>query len=273
MSDKEKLIIGKNLKHLRRIKNFTQQELADELGIRRSNIGAYEEGRAAPRYDALEKISHFFGISIDLLVKEDLSQYSESQLSDRDSQVKVDVEGKKIRVLATTIDRTGRENIEFVPLKASAGYLNGFADPEYIEDLPKFQLPMLSGPGTYRAFEIKGDSMLPLKSGTVVIGEFVQDWRDIKDGHTYVIVSNSEGVVYKRVSTRQFRDEVKLILKSDNTAYTPTELDIKEVREIWKAKMFMTDQFPEPDMSMEKMSSMLLEIQQELIRLKGQRPE
>src|SRR5690606_38332737 len=84
-----------------------------------------------------------------------------------------------VRVLSITVDGDDKENIELVPIKASAGYLNGYADPEYIAELPKFSLPMFRQ-GTYRAFEIKGDSMLPLQSGSVVIAEYVENWSEIK---------------------------------------------------------------------------------------------
>lgn len=266
MSEKDKLIIGKNLKYLRKQKGLTQQELANHLDIRRSSIGAYEECRATPKYETLERISDFFEVSIDLLVKEDISHLSDDQL--QAAQGQMDIEGKKIRILPITMDPSGRENIEFVQEKASAGYLNGYADPEYIEDLPKFQLPMLSG-GTFRAFEIKGDSMLPLRSGTIIIGEYLQDWRDIKSGQTYVIVSESEGVVYKRVYTRKGPDGTPILnLKSDNSAYTAYDVSVNEVREIWRARMFMSDDFPDPEISLEKLSNMVMEIQQEVIRLK-----
>src|SRR3546814_6005241 len=43
-----------------------------------------------------------------------------------------------VRVLSITVDGDDKENIELVPVKASAGYLNGYADPEYIAELPKF---------------------------------------------------------------------------------------------------------------------------------------
>src|SRR5690606_251955 len=104
-----------------------------------------------------------------------------------------------VRVLSITVDEEDRENIELVPVKASAGYLNGYADPEFIRELPRFHLPIFKQ-GTYRAFELKGDSMLPLQPGTIVVGEFVEDWKNIKPGETYIIISKSEGVVYKRVA-------------------------------------------------------------------------
>ena len=62
----------------------------------------------------------------------------------------------------------------FVPVKAAAGYLAGYADPEFIDELNTFTLPMLA-PGKYRAFEIVGDSMLPTQSGSVIVGERVGD--------------------------------------------------------------------------------------------------
>ncbi|MEZ4827439.1 MAG: helix-turn-helix domain-containing protein [Bacteroidia bacterium] len=268
MSEKDKLIIGKNLKYLRKSKGLTQQELANHLEIRRSSIGAYEECRATPKYETLERISDFFSVSIDLLVKEDISGLTEEEMRTYAAQGNVDMEGKSIRILSTTVGPNGRENIEFVQQRASAGYLNGYADPEYIEDLPRFQLPML-GPGTFRAFEIKGDSMLPMKSGTVIVGEYVQDWREIKNGQTYVIVSETEGVVYKRVFVQPENNQVPVLtLRSDNTSYPEYNISLTDVRELWKAKMFISDDFPSPEISLEKLSSMMLEIQQQVIKLK-----
>jgi transcriptional regulator with XRE-family HTH domain len=270
MSERDKLVIGKNLKYLRKLKGLTQQELANHLEIRRSSIGAYEECRATPKYETLEKISDFFGVSIDMLVKEDVSQYTEEELRSSIAEAMVDVEGKKLRVLPITVDAQGRENIELVTQQhASAGYLNGYADPEYIEELPRFQLPML-GEGTFRAFEIKGDSMLPLKSGTVIIGEYLQDWRSVKDGETYVIISETEGVVYKRVYAQVGSDGNPVFtLKSDNTSYSAYDVNVSDVREIWKARMFMSDDFPQPDLSIEKLSSIVMNLQQEMLRMKG----
>ena len=54
-------------------------------------------------------------------------------------------------------------------------------------------------PGNYRAFEIVGDSMLPTPSGSVIVGEKVDDLEEVKSNQTYVVVSRNEGIVYKRV--------------------------------------------------------------------------
>jgi len=112
--------------------------------------------------------------------------------------------------------------------------------------------------------------MLPLRSGSIIIGEYIQDWHDIKDGQTYIILSDSEGVVYKRIYNHINRDgSGSLTLKSDNMAYPAYHIAVDQVREIWKAKMFMSNSFPDPELSLEKLSAIVMDIQQEMIKLKG----
>ena len=130
---------------------------------------------------------------------------------------------------------------------------------------------MLGG-GTFRAFEIKGDSMLPLRSGSIIIGEYLDNWLDIKDGQTYVIISEREGVEYKRVFLKDgIGEEKSLVLKSDNLAYSPYEIPLDDVREVWKARMYMSADFPDPEMSIEKLSSIVMDLQQEVMRMKSSR--
>ena len=67
---------------------------------------------------------------------------------------------------------------------------------------------MLSG-GSYRAFEIIGDSMLPTQSGSVIVGEKVENIDEVKTSNTYIVVSRNEGIVYKRV-LKNNRSKTKL---------------------------------------------------------------
>ena len=107
-----------------------------------------------------------------------MRKLSGSQLRQLEHGQDVFITGQKLRVLATTVDRNNEENIELVPEKAKAGYARGFADPEFIGDLPVFRLPFLSSNKKYRTFQITGDSMLPIPDKSWVTGEFVQDWND-----------------------------------------------------------------------------------------------
>lgn len=55
-------------KQLRMASGFTQQEIADKLGISRSTIGMYETGAREPDYTTLETIADFFNVDIDYLL-------------------------------------------------------------------------------------------------------------------------------------------------------------------------------------------------------------
>ena len=263
-------LINSNIRYLRKQKGLTQDAFANEIGVTRSVIGAYEEGRAEPKIRTMQAMADYFGISMDQLINIDLASVAASHLRGEETAMdngKPDPSGKRLRVLSITVDANDRENIELVPQKAAAGYLNGYADPEYIEDLPRFQLPNLPQ-GTYRAFEITGDSMLPLTPGTIIIGEYIENWESLKDGHNYVLVTESEGVVYKRVYNKL--DEGKVFsLHSDNPSYPPYTVDIADVVEVWKAKSYISQQFPDPEMSMQKLAGIVMDLQKEVIKMKG----
>ena len=253
-------IISENLKYLRKKKGYTQQQFADIMEVKRSLIGAYEEDRADPKYESLKKMATFFDLSMDELANEVINdKWKPKEKGD----------GSALRILSITVDKDDRENIELVPIKASAGYLNGYADPEFISELPRFSLPMFKQ-GTYRAFELKGDSMLPLQSGTVIIGEYIEDWFELKAGLTYVIVSKSEGVVYKRVAFK-FKTDKGLKLVSDNKVYEPFWVQTEDILEIWRAKAFISTDFPETsdEPSLENITTMMAEMQRNIANLKS----
>ncbi len=232
-------IVNKNLKFLRMHLGLTQKQLAEKLGLKQAAVGAYEEERATPPVTSLVEISRIFNVSLDQLINKDLSSVPQ-----KDWKAKANSKGKEI--LAITVDSNNKENVELVTQKASAGYLNGFQDLEYVKDLPKISLPVLPKNRTYRAFEIQGDSMLPVQSGSIIFGEYVEDSKSIKNGKLYILVTANDGIVFKRVFS--FADQQgKLLLVSDNRSYEPYAVKIDDVLEIWAAKSFFSTQFPEAD--------------------------
>jgi len=258
--------IAANLKFLRKLKNWTQNDLAETLEIKRSLVGAYEEGRARPTYEVLVALSKTFKYSIDDLVTKDLQQMEKVPLFNK-QQLDDDISGKNLRVLAITVDKTDKENIELVPVKAAAGYLAGYADPTYIKELNKFRLPFLPA-GTYRAFEIKGDSMLPVQPGSVIIGEYVDNWKQIKDGHTYIVLSKHDGIVFKRIFN-QIEENGTLILRSDNSSYPAYPIKVDEVLEIWKAVLNISHLNKGNDLSYQNILHIMQELKKDVEQLKG----
>lgn len=158
-----------------------------------------------------------------------------------------------------------KQTIEWVSQKDMGEYLSSYAYTEYIKQLPVFQLPMLP-PGKYRAFEAGSDFTQP---GSVIIGQFVNNWYEIKDGQNYLLVIHKQGIIYRRVYN-QVKIKGALLLSSDN-AHLPThEVSIKEVLEIWEAKAFLSLQMPEPSAipSLDHLSEMVRALQVEIERLK-----
>ncbi len=244
--------ISGNIRHLRSLKKWSQQQLADELDISRARIGSYEEERCDPPVDVLIRLSNLFHIAIDALIKCDLSTV------DPGSLIKV---GQNRLLFPIVVDKDNNDQIEVVTVKASAGYLNGYADPEYVEKLPLMNLPFKIT-GKHRAFPIKGDSMPPLKSGCFVIAKYVESLAEIRNGSTYVIVTNDEGVVYKRVQKKG----TNLELHSDNKNYEPYSVKMADVIEAWEfvCNLNISDKKEEElnlDSIMDMLRSMRVEIE------------
>ena len=246
------------IRQLRKKLNLTQEQFAQQLSIKRSLVGAYEEGRAEPRLELLHRMASLGGISVDSFLHGAIE----------DSPELTTKRGKDIMIV--TVDNDQKDNITLVPHRAAAGYMNGYSDPEYVQELTSFRLPMLKQ-GTYRAFEISGDSMLPILPGTIVIGEYVEDLSDLKNGKTYILVTQREGIVYKRVFN-YIKDNGKLFLVSDNRQYAPYQIEAEEVLEAWSAKAYISVQFPDVEakneVSVEQLAGMVLDMQKELRDIK-----
>jgi transcriptional regulator with XRE-family HTH domain len=243
-------IANKNIKYLRKLRGWTQEEFAQKLRIKRSLLGAYEEERADPRIDVLEVVADMFKLSLDELLRKDLSENKGTYLSKR-----------RASKLAA-----GRGDIPFVPVKAAAGYLAGFADPEFIDELNTFTLPMLSG-GDYRAFEIVGDSMMPTPSGSVIVGEKLENLEEIKSNNTYVVVSKTEGIVYKRM-LKNNRQKNKYTLVSDNPAYQPYSVNAEDILEVWQAQMILSKANQQQRWDVNQLAGLVSNLQEQVSVLK-----
>ena len=257
-----------NLKFLRKRKGRTQDDVAAALNLKRSTLSGYENGVAQPGIEILISFSKYFNVSIDTLLKVDIARLSESQLGELERGYDAYVKGSNLRVLATTVTSDDQENIELVPEKAKAGYATGYADPEYIGELPRFRLPFLSDKRKYRTFQLKGDSMLPIPDGSWVTGEFLQDWRDIISGKAYIIFTINDGIVFK-VAENNLAKDGKLVLYSLNPFYEPYEVHVNEVKEIWKFVNYISSELPEPVLPEKQLMQSMAIMKNDLERIKA----
>jgi transcriptional regulator with XRE-family HTH domain len=243
-------IANKNLKYLRKLRGWTQEEFAQKLRIKRSLLGAYEEERADPRIDILEVVADMFKLTLDDLLRKDVSENKTSYLAKR-----------RAHKLAS-----GRTDIPFVPIKAAAGYLAGYGDPEFIDELNTFTLPMLAG-GDYRAFEIVGDSMMPTPSGSVIVGEKVQSLEEVKNNQTYIVVSKTDGIVYKRI-LKNNKQKNKMTMVSDNPSYQPYTLSADDIVEVWQAQMIISKANTQQRWDVNQLAGLVNNLQQQVTVLK-----
>src|SRR5260370_41776744 len=103
--------LNENIRTLRKKLQLTQDEFAQKLGIKRSLVGAYEEGRAEPRAELLQKMASLFGVSMESLIGTDLTK----------SEPKPPTSFNRGReALVVTATQHLKENIDIVTVKASA---------------------------------------------------------------------------------------------------------------------------------------------------------
>jgi len=259
-------LLSENLKTLRKSRGLTQAEFAQRIGVNRSVIGAYEEGRAEPKLQTLQSICHFFQISVDELLNVKFS-------TEGKAEVQSDVEGQNLRILPVMVQDSDEESVTLVPKKASAGYLAGYTDTEYIGNLPQFNLPFpeLRAGRTYRVFQIQGESMLPLQSGTYIISEYVTDWHDVKDNRCYVLLTKDDGIVYKRIENN-LRKDGSFRLISDNGKYEPYDVHVDDILEIWQALGMISFDLPSSSMDfsdLQQVMQAISHIQKDVSALKG----
>ena len=226
-------MLSKNLINLRKEKALTQEAIAKAVGVSRSTYADYEKGKSEPVASVLLKIASCFQVKMDDLI----NGFVAMPLFRQNQQVARLLDAN-IRVLPITINPENKENIQYVPIAAQAGYANEHIQPDFIRQLPYFNLPKLDSDRTYRAFDVKGDSMPPIRDGYIIIGRYVEHDRDVKSGNRYVLVTKSGGVVFKKV-VRENTRRPRMILMSDNPAFTPYSVELDDILEAWEMVAFV----------------------------------
>lgn len=256
--------LASNLKHLRKTKGLTQAQMAEALGTKRATVGAWEEGRAEPRARMLQTLSAYFQVSLDALLLTAMDDAAQTRRSNTPSP----------RVLPIAVDReAGEELITVVPVRAAAGYLSGYGDVEFIASLPTFRLPVSELPQdmTLRLFQIEGDSMLPLPSGSYVLASYLEQIESAGNREPFIAVTQNDGIVFKRIENR-LKQQGLWHMISDNPEFHPFDVPQEEVLELWKARAFISFEL-NPPLSAVAISNGLQEIAQRLDELSEKLPK
>ena len=243
--------LQERINELLRFLGVTPYQFAKELGYERKNkIYNLVQGKTAPSWEMLSDIAaRYPEVSMEWLVRgkgklltteKAVMEVTVKNEPREGESVKLSrLAGRNLRVLAVTVDKMGNDNIVMVPVKLQAGYRNHFFEPTFIEELNSFTLPNFTQ-GTFRAFEVEGDSMTPtIHHADIVIGSFVEDWRYIQPKHVYMVISKELGVV-KRIEKAPKENSEFITLLSDNGYYPPVEIALEDVSEIWQVRGILT---------------------------------
>jgi len=216
---------GKILELIIKDKKFKINQLADMLGIARGTIyNHFKEDVLSP--DIKQRYETAMNIDWDVEIKKYVSGKHEQKLDTRKEVSKPRLEADVISLAPDPYDQENREkifeladgslamNVRVVPAKAQAGYLLGFQDPEYFEDMDVIPVNVLKRhAGDYLAFEVRGDSMTSydpqfarrsIYEGQIAIGRELskQHWKSklhIHSNDAWIIVHKSEGILIKEI--------------------------------------------------------------------------
>jgi len=221
--------VYQTLEEMRLIKG--KSDLAKKLDTYNHVINNILKGQRNITLDQILKLCHHYGVNANFLFGLDNQMFLNESVADGELPV------GSLELL----EPMNHGNIMLVPVRAQAGFvLEGIEGVK--DELKRFHIPGLEG-SNLMAFEIEGDSMLPtITNGDIVVCEEIEPGRPLRDNQVYVVVT--DGVVAKRI--QQIRDGqnkvVRLRLISDNKdVYPPYEVDVADVRKIYKVKYRLTD--------------------------------
>ena len=254
---------AKNIKLLRQRKHLSQDVVAKELNLTRSSLSGYENSTAQAPYEVLIKLSSFYNISIDIILKKDISKIPDRSLSDMEQNGNYDIYGTQLRTLVTSSTDNTKPNSELVPIQAIGVYNTNYNDPDFIKDLPLMKLPFLADSKRYRAFPITDESMIPATKGSYVVTEYFTDWSNIEDGEYYVIVSESKGVLFKQIFNNK-PDDKSIQLCSNDPSFEPFDIKISDIKEVWKFTSYISNTFQNNGNSNDKLYFTVKELQRKI---------
>jgi len=224
-SSKNLSYIGENIKKIRTAKNISQAEFANLFDLGRASVGAYEEGRSEPKIDTIIQIANTFSVSIDVLLKRELTVaeiFSLGLVNEKLNRAHKLAEGAAQKALASEIPllRYG----EFV------NYLVQGENQDFVKSLPTITVPETNS--ALMAFEVEGSSMQygnqGLQHGDFLICQKKNAKHNPIEGHLSVVVTNNE-VTIRRVS----ENESFYTLKCDDPGYEANRITKEELKELW----------------------------------------
>jgi repressor LexA len=238
MTDKQGL--SERLKLLRKGQKFTQDELADRLGLTKSAISKFETGNSAPSFETLKKVALLYNVTTDYLLNG-----SNSTFASKDQKVSSYPLGQsnvQAVGLLSDIPLITLRRVSF-KARASFGYaqLQRYKDSD-IFDTVFFRLPPGRTEEDYEdalVFDIEGDSMEPsLRDGQQVIAWPISEGKWEYLHNTICVVAYDEQVTVKAILKNDLNNMDGLTLHATGGAGGSFTVARKDIHSIWEVREF-----------------------------------
>lgn len=241
------------LKQVRTQLRLNQAEMAEILGIERANLSKIEkaDGKRNVPKDTIYRLKKHCNINEIWFETGEGEMFLPEEKGD-------DSNAKYIAPINYPIEHGDQKAIPLgngkymmiVPLVqefAYAGYLAGWKDPEYIDELPKHTLIVDQQPHSeYKSFEVIGDSMRnpdnieeSILDGSIATGRFLDRHHWTSKFHTHrwkdFVIVHKNGILIKRIKSHNVLtgDVVLESLNPDKVTYPDKQINLNDVFQIF----------------------------------------
>lgn len=206
---------ARKIKDLRARENLTQDEFADKVGTTRPILGQVEAGKNKPTLELITNMVKVLNVPYEYFFEEDVELPGK-----RDAKEPV------VRYLKTNADKS----VPLIPIDAFAGYTGDMTTVKELDLSERYVIPDFKGVDFM--IRVRGNSMYPkYASGDVVACRVLKEWTFFQWGKVYVIDTEEQGVLVKRINKSQVKDSV-LAISENKEVYEPFDLPRSSIRNI-----------------------------------------
>jgi transcriptional regulator with XRE-family HTH domain len=232
-----------NIKEIRQLYNFTQQEIAQLLGLTREMINKMEKGRCPMSRATQARLKLF-------LQERQGEQFSHEAVKDVQF-IGVPRRSSSLPYHLHRLEQKNEATQYLVPLvaqKAQAGYVKSYDQVDYLDTLEKHALPPGVNPmgAAWSYFEVDGDSMEPtLYASDIILASMVpaEDWNDVKNFCLYVILVGDQ-LLAKRIYKKS--DKEWVLISDNEEAYPQLTIKVSDVKQLWLFRRHIRSRVPQP---------------------------